>query len=411
MIPILGELTTGKGKYEIHITDVKTFLQCRRRWAWSSNVRMNLQPNVTPIFYAVGKAVHEGLAHMYETGELAEDVFTRTLDDERKDFEKITGPLWEEEQTKYDEARVLGVGMMANYRKTVRDEGLDDDWEPVATEMSFSVPILTENGTPSSRVYLAGRFDGIFRRKSTGELWLREYKTSAREPDARWLEMDYQPVIYSWAAQQILGQPIAGIHYRFLMKRVPERPHKLKNGTFSRAINSSLHTTYVAYHEALEIEAKERADRRYGATYDESGLLLGFNPDPAVTKVTDATQLQAKHEAHRQKQLINLEDEYRDILEQLAQRDSSEFIKEFEVRKTQAEIKQAAVDLWTISLEMVRDTTNIYPAPDWLKCTFCPFRSPCKVMNAGGDPDLILINEYRSRKEPSPVDEDNRVEW
>lgn len=398
-------LANTKGKFELHITDVRTYLGCRRRWDWSSNIRQFLEPNVTPVFFAVGRAVHQGLADFYESGELPEDVFVRELDKERASFEKDAGTLWPEEIEKYDSARIMGEGILHNYRKLVIEEGLDDDWEPVATEMSFKVPIMAPNGRPSSRIYLAGRFDGIFRKKSTGELWLREYKTSAREPDVRWLEMDIQAAIYCWAAQQIIGEPIAGVLYRFLMKRVPSKPERLKgNRGFSRAINSKLHTTYVIYHETLMEEAARLTDEKFKVVRDEAGNLVSMNDLPE------------KYALYKFKMEGILTDEYSEVLEELSRRDQSEFMKEIPVHKTQAEINTAAYNLWVVGLEMVRPNTVIYPSPDWLKCTFCPFRAPCKVKNAGGDYESILRAEYRNRKvetgDPlSPIDAANKVEW
>jgi len=341
----------------------------------------------------MGKAVHEGLSKFYETGELPEDVFMRELTAEREKAERDTGALWAEEEARYNEAAALGFGMLEHYRRWVQTEEADDDWEIVATELPFSVPILTDSGRPSTRVFLAGRLDGIVRRKSDNTLWIREYKTAAREPAEEWLQFDDQATIYSWAAQSILNEPIAGVHYRFLMKRVPEVPPKLKNGSFSRAINSSLKTTYATYAKALHDEAVEQVYIERGISY-EKGL------------ESDDVFMQARDERE-----VALVMQYQDVLDQLLERGSTEFFKEFFVRRTQEELQQASRDLWLVALEMVRDSTIIYPAPDWLKCTFCSYRAPCKVMNAGGNYQIILKHDYRKRQAPQPLDADNKVEW
>jgi len=378
-------------KFELHISDVRTFKSCRRRWDWSSPLRRHLEPIVTPVYFLLGRAVHLAIANFYETGEIPEDTYRRFMAKAVKEYEGQTGPLWPEEREKLDTADALGLGLCQHYFKWVTGpEEPDARWETVATEMQFSVPIPTPSGTPSSRIFLAGRFDGVVRDRVANQLWLREYKTSARTPDERWLSMDDQATIYCWAAQQVLGEPITGIHYRFLIKKIPEYPRELKNGELSRAINSSLATTYNIYREALELHAKKLTRFKY--KIDETQTPESAGVDPTA------------FEGYRDKTLTALLTEYGGILDELSTRGSGDFFKEFEVRKTQAELISAAHDLWIAGLEMCRETTPLYPAPDWLKCTFCPFKSPCQAKNAGADAEVILRYEYRKRVEEDPVD-------
>lgn len=396
------------GKHEIHISDVRTFKSCRRRWAWSSPLRGHLEPAFTPIHFTIGKAIHFALGTFYETGAHPTDTFVTYLNKEVARQEAELGVLWPDERNKLDEAMRLGKGMLDNYIGWVRSPAKPDDaWESVATEMKFEVQIPNPNtGTPSSRIFLAGRLDAVIRNKVTNQLWLREYKTAAREPNPDWLQLDDQAAIYCWAVEQILGEPVAGIQYRFLMKKVPERPARLKNMSFSKAINSNLSTTYTLYLETLIDEALDRAevtdpiDRKWYM----SVWMGGPDADDIVT-LPEHPKF-AQFDGY----MTELIGQYDDVLTQLNDRGFGEYFKEFPVYKTHSELEAAAHDLWVAGLEMTRPSTPIYTAPEWLKCQFCPFKAPCKVMNAGGNYQTVLDAEYHTRIYETPVDADVKIE-
>ena len=383
--------------YELHISDVRTFKSCRRRWDWSSPLRRHLEPIVTPRHFLVGKAVHYGLATFYETGEMPADVFDRYM---KVEMEKL-GVLWPDEVAIIEKDRALGVGMLENYMRWVHSyEAPDERWEIIATEQAFGpLPLFNPQGRKSNRVFLAGRFDGIIRDRETGLLWLREFKTAGREPNPDWLELDDQLVTYCNAAQQIMGEPVAGIQYRFLMKKAPDKPPRLKNGGLSKAINSpqTMSTNYDMYNEALNELAYERALAEYGLDPVADNIPFAQAPD----------YVQAKQQTHYDA----LKPEYAEVLDVLWARGYNEYFRDFEVTKTQAELADGASDLWLVGLEMVRPTTAIYKAPDWLKCQFCPFKSPCKIRNAGGNFEAVLKHEFRTRQPEAPVEESNRVGW
>ena len=57
-------------QFEIHVSDVRTYKSCRRRWDWSSPLRGNLEPNFTPPHFFIGRAVHYAAASFLENGTL-----------------------------------------------------------------------------------------------------------------------------------------------------------------------------------------------------------------------------------------------------------------------------------------------------------------------------------------------------
>ena len=388
-------------KYEIHVSDVRTYKSCRRKWDWASPLRQHLEPDFTPIHFTIGRGVHYALATYYETGEHPADVFRAWMTAAIAQCEADLGQLWESEREKVDSALLLGTGMLDNYYRWVHSlEEPDARWKVIDTEPDFGpLPILNPSGKPSSRIYLKGRFDKILEETNTGELWLREYKTAGRVPNEKWLELDDQVTIYLWAAQQIIGRPVAGVHFRFLMKNIPEKPRRIYGGkSLSRAINSQLSTTYELYREAIE-------DFAYDMTAEKVGA-----PAAQVRTIVDASANTAIEDIYKGF-LAELMAEYNDTLDQLAGRGYGDFFKEYEVPKTQHEIEAAAHELWLVGLEMVRPTTPIYTAADWLKCQFCQFRTPCIVRNAGGNFETILKHEYRERRYEDPLESQDKIGW
>lgn len=414
---------TTPNRFELHISDIKTFLSCRRKWDWASPLRRHLEPDYTPIFFTIGRAVHYAIATYYETGEHPSPIFLRFMTTATEQITASVGTLWTKEREELEAATTLGSGMLANYVDYITSfDKPDEVWETIGTETPFGpMPILNPQGRPSSRIFLAGRFDGIVRNKETGRYWLREYKTSARTPNPAWLELDSQSTTYVMAAQRLIGQPIAGVHYRFLMKKLPTQPGILKNGSLSRAINSSLSTTYVLYMKALGEAAVRMTATQYGLTERDVFSMLKAEYSTTEELVTpyiitgqELLLLDAPREGVWPAFLgyfRTLTDDYKDVLDELAGRGFSEYFQEIYVQKTQNELAAQALDIWQIGLEMVRPTTPVYPAPDWLKCNFCQFKAPCKVKNAGGNYEQILQHEYRTRQSEDAVEAAMKIEW
>jgi hypothetical protein len=345
----------------LHITDVRAYKSCRRRHHWSSHLGDNLEPLITPWPFMLGRAVHFGLAAYNETGEHPTDAFLRMMEAARKQNEAEAGELWEAELITYQEQVDLGKGMLDHYLSWVRNTNVDDKWETVATEMPFSVPIpipLQAQGQmnigEASGFVLEGRLDGIVRHKQTGKLWIREYKTASRMPEPEVLHFDDQNAAYAWAVSQILGEPVAGIHYRFLAKKVPEEPRVLKSGTLSKQVST---TTYAKYVETL---------RKY---------------------------------SHGKESVFNqLMDDYADVLATLLPLGGKGYFMDALVVKAPEELAAIAEELYYVGAEMTNPATPIYASPEWLKCSWCAFKEPCANMNKGRSNATLLKHGFRTRQ-------------
>jgi hypothetical protein len=348
-------------KYEIHISDVRAFKSCRRRWYFSSPLQRNLEPIVPYMPFLLGRAVHEAEENMRKEGmplDAALDVFTKR---EVEAIESKNGKLWEQERATIEESLDLARGMLEHYAKwasTYKGRWAEDQFEFVASETEFSVPLYNPSGHKSTKVFLAGRFDGLVVRKDDGSFWIWETKTSRSIKELeRSLQNDEQCGAYIYAAQQLFKVHVTGVLYNIMRKKVPTEPMVLQSGMLSK--NKSIDTTAEAYAAAVKRN----------------------HPDWRVDTIMEF---------------------YGDILDTLLAKEN-EFFKRVAVYRTEAEIQQLQSDLWAVALEMTRRQTPHYPTPTWMNCNFCRFRAPCLAMNAQADVEFILENEYQEREQAFEV--------
>jgi hypothetical protein len=138
---------------EVHITDMLSFKTCRRKWNWSSRLRMNLEPVTPHAPFLTGRAVHYALERRYRDGVGYEQAFEEFLS-----VESIPPGAVEHVQ--------LALGMMRHYdrwAKRQRGRWSDNSLEFIDMEHKFKIPIRSPDGRNDGEVVLAGKFDGVVR--------------------------------------------------------------------------------------------------------------------------------------------------------------------------------------------------------------------------------------------------------
>ena len=225
---------------EIHISDVRTFKTCRRKWNWISPLRRNLESIVPYVPFFAGRMAHYALEHYYRSGTPFEASVKTFVDEERALMEQV-GRLWDVEESNLAEQVDLITGMLTHYRLWIESAAeanfrfRDENLEFISLERTFSVPLRTPNGRASNKVFLAGRFDGLVRYKGDGTYWIWETKTTRSIKELTYsLANDEQAGAYIYAAQEIYGRPISGVLYNILRKKVPTRPDVLQSGLLSK---------------------------------------------------------------------------------------------------------------------------------------------------------------------------------
>lgn len=340
-------------KINIHTSDIRAYWKCRRAWDYSSPLRKNLEPDRVYAPFMLGRAVHYGLEWYYKGIPVAKslDAFFAK---EKEKLEKVG--MLDEERPVFDEQVVMARELLDHYVEWTthaKSNWSDDKFDFLKYEHQWNLPLITPTGRVSSQITLGGRFDGLVRRRDDGTLWLWETKTSrsiSELADTLW--NDIQATIYAWAASTIYNEPVVGVVYNIIRKKVPTYPRVLKDGTLSKAANND--TTPAAYVQAIK--------EQHGEIATEQWIL----------------------------------DNYGEFLYTLG-REGNPFFARVPILRTQEQLRLAMNHIYLVCVEMARPATPAFPMPSWMACRFCSFRDPCKAVSEGNEPleKTILGEEFR----------------
>lgn len=353
---------------DIHITDVQTFLTCRKRWDYSSLLRQGLEPRRLVGPFVTGRAIHAALEAFYKHGTDAVETVQAFFEHTRQEL--IANGRWERSSVAFAEELELSLSMADYYmfwHRTYDGPWKDDDLEIISMETEFNVPIRRAGGRQD--IALAGRFDGIVKHKADGSYWLMETKTAANQFDRydETLDRSIQATAYVIAAEHVLKQPVAGVMYNILRKKIISPPPVLKSGMLSQ--NKSMDVPVHYYLAYIRKHHSEDFDRMFG-----------------------------EHPAEQRRELTNdwIQQNYGDTIAAMNMR-PREFVKRAIVRKTAEEKKTFLREFWAIANDMANAQTPIYRNEGAFTCGFCPFSQMCSIEKNGGDIQYIVANDFQPR--------------
>lgn len=337
----------------IHISDIRSFRQCRRKWNWSSQLRNGLEPAVPYAPFFTGRAIHHCLENYYKSQKPIWD----SLDDFYINEEKIFGAMWKSELAMIEEQKELIAELLRHYMLWIQVDTSayrDETLQFIDLEIPFDVPLyLPGTQQVSDKIFLQGRFDGLVFHKPTETYWIWETKTTRSIGElARSLENDEQAGAYVYAAQQLKKLPITGVLYNVIRKKAPSHPKELRDGMLSKAKN--IDTTPFAY-------------------------------------VADVKAHHGDVDWNFIKQF------YGDVIDSMSIGNNG-FFARYPIKRSPYEIDMLAQNLYHTGMEMINLETVTYPAPSWLNCNFCSFRAPCLAMNKGFDYQALLDAEFKGRE-------------
>lgn len=318
----------------IHITDVQRFKRCRRLWGYASPLKSNLVPTERYAPYYFGTLVHyvlEQVAKGYSFPVALDSFFVQN------EGKVPASPL----DTGYSDYQ-LAKGIFRHYlmwQKTLFITlNRDEDYEHISPEHSFTYLL---HGNAYRRIYLKGKFDGIVRHKGTGKYYLWEIKTTRSVTERlKQLDLEQQTDAYLIAAQHVLNslgiyEPVEGMIYTLIRKKVPPDPKVLKDGTLSQA---KLDTTPYWYAMQVKQQHPDYSTEQLSSIYG-----------PALS------QLQAEH---------------------------TPYFERLTVTRSVQQLVQSQRDLIAVAQDMVSPRTMLYPNPDD-RCNYCLFRDPCVLQQQG----------------------------
>lgn len=363
--------------HEIHVSEIREFKKCR--FSWQLKFVHQFYPKITAKPLEFGTAYHAAKEVFYDPekkqypkevrADLAIQKFRDTCIKQRETIEQIT----EEQAADYKERLELGVGMLNYYFNELSDK-LEADFEPLAVEQKFSVPIANMHtgevlrcdcdkcwkkaGNPDLEsweglpVHLEGKIDLILRDTITNRAWLLDWKTTARIANTHeWLELDEQIMNYL-VAMWLLGYDVAGFMYHESLKTYPQKPKLL-----ARARNGCLYST-----------AKTQ-DTDYSTFIDE--VSLGDQQGLASGAYDDY--------------LLYLQNE------------GKRFYHRENIRKDRDALRLAYNDLYDVAVEITNNLKVIYPSPTKYNCMYCEFVQVCIGRATNADYEYTLETQFEQK--------------
>lgn len=239
----------------ISVSEINSYLKCRRAWDLTSSSRQSLRHKVTPkMFFVVGNGVHEAIdaqASGDDPLEFFEEYVSRERADRKAYYEEAVGSTpWQSEMEEFESSVNLARSLVDQYfshygsENPLEEQGL----KYVATEIPFSIP-LGQYGGPD--VDFVGTFDGIATDLATEtKFWLVENKTYDRKPDLQAAQRGNQYVGYNWAFRALTGLSAAGTLFNGVAKQLIDTPTVLKSGELSQ--NKQAKVTLKTFLKAIQ---------------------------------------------------------------------------------------------------------------------------------------------------------------
>ena len=370
--------------HQIHTSEVRSFLGCRRRWDWS--YRERIVPETSPKPLQFGIAFHVGMEAFYnpedwsqttpnEKTTTAVGTFIQECERQRNEFLKATNQttLLHADGDDYQDRIDLGIGMLEWYGLQIHPK--HDTWfKPVMVEVPFQVPIVNPStdeelrcwAPPANRyedeeltgeerrrtcgqvheygavVTFDGRIDAIMQDLVNGGYLLWDHKSAAQiRKDDRLLHLDPQVNGYTWAAAVGLDIDIRGFLYVEYRKDYPKPPEVLTRPYKGRrfSTNKSSPTDYENFTQTVQ-------------RFDPQGLAAG---------------------------------RYDEFIAYLQSPEAPVFHKRCPILKTRKNLKSVAQQIYDIAKDMISQDLSIYPNAGTYSCSGCAYYTPCLAKFLGED--------------------------
>jgi PD-(D/E)XK nuclease superfamily len=230
------------------ISEITTYMRCRRAWNYSSTNRMRLSKLIPGVALNLGTAVHAALDEWtFDPRVNPVEAYLRKLaymlDEAVVLYAKNTGggKPSDEELSPYYDAIKLGSAMMNNYVLFWK-QPLPPGFSVIDPEQEVIVDVP---GTPHK---IKAKLDELIV-DMHNQVFILERKTYAIRPLKGIIEYRPQFKCYMWAARKVIGPQVVGMAYDGLWKRDHVPKGKKLEDLFTRML--------IRYnnHEIAEFEA------------------------------------------------------------------------------------------------------------------------------------------------------------
>lgn len=350
----------------IRTSDRSTFKRCRRKWAWQSHLKGNLEPisKAAPLWLGTGFHFALEQVHGLRGFKKGSDAFHAYYEASRQAYNIDDLPA------DIDDLTQLACDMLDYYQDywLVARDSLQTyvyNGKP-QVEVEFQIPLPIDPPKGYDGVVHGGTFDRIAIDED-GYLWIVEYKTAKQFATGHFM-IDGQCNTYSWAAYTVYDKPVQGMIYQQHRKDVPVYPRRLASGKISSDMKQK--TSHRLYRKALIDLYKE---------------------------VSRAPK-------------INV-----DMLNWLAMQETEDrdpFIRRDKVYRNLHQIHAEGEKIIMEANEIVNPSIALYPSPA-RDCVYqCPFMSACVSVDDGSDWEYELkLTCNRRETEAYDCSWRNYIQW
>ncbi len=253
-------------EYTITVSELQTFMRCRRKWDYSSHSRQSLVRVGSPqTALHIGSMVHCGIeAAIHKRDPLeavdwyAEDEFNSL----QTEYINRVGTGWSQREIgQYWEQVEKAKAILREYfaKWDIDDPVPGFTYIPEGVERTFKVPLLASN---DMQIMLGGTFDALIRHNETGKVWILDHKTFSRPQTGKDFSTNFQFNSYMWAAERLFGVgSIGGFIYDGISTVLPTEPEVLKSGKLTKRKNlNSSPATYLRTIEREGLDPKDYED-------------------------------------------------------------------------------------------------------------------------------------------------------
>lgn len=338
------------------------FKKCE--WSWDIEFNLRLRPS-GPSAPALrfGSLVHASLEKFYRPGLKRGPRPYRTF---RKLYDEEVKDVWDKFRIKVDDewndAGELGEAMLKNYWDLY---GKDEEYEVLATEHAFQLPIRSSKGT--ILFYYVGTLDGVWKHRPTKKVLICDHKT-AKSIDqlVASLPQDDQAGAYwtfgvEWLYENGVLKPNQKLHgmlYNILRKA--DKDDRPKNA-LGQYLNQPTKEDLLAFYEGIGRELPAKTS-------------LAILKDDLSSAKVDVAQLGQVSKV-QPPDLFRRHKEWRSEGNRIVQR-----------QRTKAEMRRMK--------RIRRGAEPPLKAPSFGHCGGCPVRGVCELHEAGADYEGMLKSSF-----------------
>ena len=262
---------------ELRTSERSLYHRCPQRWVWSVKEQLAPHREQTPLWF--GTLIHIALAKWYLKGIKRGPHPADTFQEEIKENRIIRTVDSEEAEAEFEDAKELGIQMLANY---ISHYGRDEHQHWIATEKTGYVYLPDLAGKPRQVKYYF-TFDGVYRDLNDGFIKMAEHKTAGTIVTSH-LPLDQQGGSY-WAV--IVGKlkraglineddHVDAIEYNFLRKAKKDmRPKNDKGQHTNKPLKDHYHVTFREAGLPEELWGKLKMEDLAKLAYREGIKVLG----------------------------------------------------------------------------------------------------------------------------------------